>query len=301
MHNSDSNDQKTPLLVLSAGAACISFAAVFVKLLGAEKMGPTAIAFWRTLFGSVILFAWATLRKDRLAMPALVTRWSALAGFIFFLDLFFWHRSILYAGAGMATILANTQVFGTALLGFLIFKEKLTLRFLAAAMCAIAGVALLIGLGSEIEFTVRYLKGIGFGLLTGVVYANYIVVIKIAGQKEKNVSFLTLMAWTSLFSALFLGIAGAFETARFVPPDLMSLVVLLALALVAQALGWWAISSSLPKIVASRSGLVLLLQPVLATVWGVIFFHEHLTLIQIGGAAITLAAIYVGSVRNRSR
>ncbi|MEW5995163.1 MAG: EamA family transporter, partial [Candidatus Zixiibacteriota bacterium] len=60
---------------------------------------------------------------------------------------------------------------------------------------------------------------------------------------------------------------------------------------------WWAIASSLPKINASRSGLALLLQPVLATVWGVLFFGEYLTPIQIAGALITLAAIYVGSVR----
>jgi drug/metabolite transporter (DMT)-like permease len=286
-------------MVLSAGAVCISFAAIFVKLLGMEKMGPTAIAFWRTLFGAAILFSWAALRRDRLTLTASVTRWSALAGFIFFLDLFFWHRSILYAGAGMATILANTQVFGTALLSFLIFKERLTFKFFAAAVCAVAGVALLIGLGSEIEFSVRYLKGIAFGLLTGIVYANYIVTLKIAGQKEKKLSFLTLMAWTSLFSALFLGVAGLLEKDRFMPPDLFSVFILFALALVAQALGWWAIASSLPKIAASRSGLALLLQPVLATVWGVFFFHEYLTPLQIVGGLITLVAIYVGSVRNR--
>lgn len=288
-----------PLAILSAGAVCISFAAIFVKLLGMDKMGLTAIAFWRTLFGSAILFTWSALRHDRLTLTASVMRWSVLAGFIFFLDLFFWHRSILYAGAGMATILANTQVFGTAVLSFLIFKEKLTFKFFAAAVCAVAGVALLIGLGSEIELTVRYLKGIAFGLLTGIVYANYIVVVKIAGQSESKPSFLTLMAWVSLFSALFLGIVGLLEKGRFMPPDLISVFILFALALVAQALGWWAIASSLPKIAASRSGLALLLQPVLATVWGVFFFHEYLTPVQIGGALITLVAIYAGSVRNR--
>ena len=299
MSRSSSNGRITPLVVLSAGAVCISFAAIFVKLLGMDKMGPTAIAFWRTLFGAAILFSWAALRRDRLTLTASVTRWSVLAGFIFFLDLFFWHRSILYAGAGMATILANTQVFGTAVLSFLIFKERLTFKFFAAAVCAIAGVALLIGLGSEIEFSVRYLKGIAFGLLTGIVYANYIVVVKIAGQSESKPSFLTLMAWTSLFSALFLGVAGMLEKDRFMPPDLFSVFILFALALVAQALGWWAIASSLPKIAASRSGLALLLQPVLATVWGVFFFHEYLTPLQIVGGLITLVAIYAGSVRNR--
>jgi len=288
-----------PLVILSVGAICISFAAVFVKLLGMEKMGPTAIAFWRTLFGAAILFTWSALRNDRLILTISVTRWSALAGFIFFLDLFFWHRSILYAGAGMATILANTQVFGTAVLSFLIFKEKLTVKFFVSAICAIVGVALLIGLGSTVELSIVYLKGVIYGLLTGIVYANYIIVVKIAGHSESRLSFLTFMAWTSLFSALFLGAVGVFEDDVFVPPDLISVILLFGLALVAQALGWWAIASSLPKIDASRSGLALLLQPVLATCWGVLFFHEYLTPVQIVGAVITFVAIYVGSVRNR--
>jgi drug/metabolite transporter (DMT)-like permease len=293
------NSKISPLLTLSAGAVCISFAGVFVKLLGMGKMGPTAIGFWRTLFGAAILFTWSALRNNRLKLPPVLIHWSLLAGFIFFLDLFFWHRSILYAGVGMATMLANTQVFGTAILSYFVFKEKLSVKFFAAAVAAVVGVALLIGVGSEIEFSAPYLKGVSFGLLTGIVYANYIITLKVTGQKEQSFSFLTLMAWTSLFSALFLGTAGMLENDRLMPPDLESIGILFALALVAQALGWWAISSSLPKIDASRSGLALLLQPVLATVWGVIFFGEYLTLVQVAGATITLAAIYIGSVRGR--
>ncbi len=288
-----------PLLTLSVGAVCISFAAIFVKLLGMDKMGPTAIAFWRTVFGAAILFMWSYLKGNRLALPRTVALWSLAAGFLFFLDLFFWHRSILYAGAGMATILANTQVFGTAVLSWLVFKEKLSLKFFVAAACAVLGVVLLIGVGSDLELTSVYLKGVAFGLLTGLVYAHYIVALKAAGHKKEALSFLTLMAWTSLFSALFLGGTGLLEPDRFMPPDWFSVGILLALGLVAQAVGWWAISSSLPRIDASRSGLALLLQPVLATVWGVIFFAERLTSIQIGGAAVTLMAIYVGSVKAR--
>lgn len=299
VNNSSIHVRISPLLTLSAGAVCISFAGVFVKLLGMEKMGPTAIAFWRTLFGAAILFTWTALRNNRVTLPPVVAGWTILAGFIFFLDLFFWHRSILYAGVGMATILANTQVFGTAVLSFFIFKENLSVKFFAAAVCAIAGVSLLIGIGSDIEFSVRYLKGVAFGLLTGLVYAHYIITLKVAGQRQEKPSFLTLMAWTSLFSALFLGAAGSLEPGPLLPPDLSSTLLLFALALVAQVLGWWAIASSLPKIDASRGGLALLLQPVLASVWGVLFFGEYLTLIQIAGALITLAAIYVGSFRTK--
>jgi len=289
------------LLTLSFGAACISFAAVFVKMLGGGLVGPTAIGFWRTFLGAAILFSWSALRRNRLTMPWPIMGWSLLAGFIFFLDLFFWHRSIVYVGAGMATILANMQVFTTGLLSFLVFRERVTSRFFLAAVGAVMGIALFIGWGSAIQVGAQYAIGVFFGLLTSVLYASYIVTMKVAGHKENRPDSRTLMAWTSLFTATFLAVASMFEEAAFVPPDLYSVLVLFSLALVVQALGWWAITNSLPKLDVSRAGLLLLLQPMLATVWGVIFFGEHFTAVQVLGAVIALAAIYGGSLRHMIR
>jgi drug/metabolite transporter (DMT)-like permease len=302
-HSNDNTNLTRPLLTLVFGASCISFAAVFVKMLGVDKMGPSEIGLWRTLLGSIILFAFAAMGRVKLGISPVLFRYSILAGFIFFLDMFFWHRSILDAGVGMATILANTQVFATAVLSFFIFKERLRTGFYIAALVGLAGVVLLIGVGSGLEFTSIYLRGVGLGLLTGLAYANYLVTIRRARLKAGATSgSVAFMAWTSLFSAIFLGLAVLVEGGVWLPPDLPSWGILTLLALVAQALGWWAISSSLSSIPASHSGLVLLLQPILATLWGVLFFAEHLTVIQLLGAAVTLVAIYVGSLyTSRSR
>ena len=266
-------------------------------------MGPGSIAFWRMILGTGILFVWAVLAGHSVRLPWAIKRWSILAGFLFFCDLFSWHRSILLSGAGMATILASTQVFGTAILSYYIFRERLSAAFFVAAASGLVGVALLIGVGSDIAFTGGYLKGVFLGLLTGVFYAHYIVVIKISGQREGTpASFITLMAWTSLFCAIFLGVAsGLTEANEFWPPDLYSWGVLFALGLIPQAIGWWAISKSLPRVDAHKSGLALLLQPVLATVWGWIFFTERLTLLQTVGAVVTLGAIYLGTIGRQGR
>ncbi len=226
--------------------------------------------------------------------------WTALAGFLFSADLFFWHRSIIYSGAGIATILANTQVFGTAVLSFFIFKEKLSAKFLTSAVGAFGGVALLIGLGSEIDMSGRYLRGVLYGLITGLCYANYLVTLKYASHKQTLPDFVILMGWVSFFMALFLGSATLIENRVFFPPDLYSLFLLLLLGLIPQTIGWWSISTGLAKINTSQAGLILLLQPVLATFWGIMFFDERLTLMQWLGALLTLTAIYIGSVsRNK--
>jgi len=106
------------------------------------------------------------------------------------------------------------------------------------------------------------------------------------------------MACTSVFSALFLGISGAIESDPFWPPDATSWLCLLGLGLIPQALGWWTITTSLAKTVASRAGLVLLLQPTPWPYSGWLWFAEQFTFSQAIGAAITLAAIYFGGLKN---
>lgn len=262
-------------------------------------MTPTAIGFWRSFLGALILFSWGSLGKKSLILEPSLMRWTILAGFFFSFDLFFWHRSIIYAGAGLSTILGNTQVFGSAILGYFIFKDRLSLKFFIAAIAAMGGVVLLVGVGSDVEFNELYMRGIIYGLMTGLSYAAYLVTVKYAGHKQKLPDFVTLMAWISLYTAFFMGIMSAIEGESILPPDLYSWAVLVALALLVQSIGWRAISEGLSRLEAYRAGLILLLQPILATIWGMIMFAEQFTIVQLTGALITLAAIYIGGVARK--
>ncbi len=289
------------LWLLVGGAVCISFAAVFVKAIGSEVMGPTPIAFWRLFLGALFLFAWGGLSGQSLRISSRMLGWALLAGGIFYVDLFVWHRSINYAGAGMATILGNTQIFMTAILSYFIFKEVVTGRFFIAAVSGILGVVLLVGVGSDIEITGKYLLGVAFGLATGVAYAHYIITVKHSGSIAERPPILILMGWISLMSALASGLSVLLEGESFIPSQSSAWIHLVGVALVTQAAGWWAISTGLLKIEASRSGLILLLQPTLATVWGWLLFSEQLSALQLLGGATTLTAVYYGSVYGRAK
>ena len=72
----------------------------------------------------------------------------------------------------MATILGNTQVFWSALVGVLFLRESLSLRFVGATVVAFVGVVLLVGFGSQVELSPRYLLGVAMGLCTGVAYVS---------------------------------------------------------------------------------------------------------------------------------
>lgn len=244
----------------------------------------------------LVLAATAVRRKNirvsRAAMGLLL-----LSGLAFAADLFVWHRSVVLAGAGMATILGNTQVFVTAVLSTIFFREPLTWRFLGTATAALAGVTLLVGVGSDVAFTPDYLAGVGYGLATGAVYGVFLILLRGAGRRSRGVSSLAPLAWFSVYAAVFLGGAIAVERQPVAPPSAAAWALLLLLALIAQSLGWWAISKSVVRMRGSVAGLILLLQPVLATVWSVLLFGEKLRPLQVLGALVTLGAIYVGSTR----
>ena len=66
------------------------------------------------------------------------------------------------------------------------------------------------------------------------------------------------------------------------------------LGLFSQCLGWVQIANAMPKIRASFTGLILLLQPALAFVWDVLFFARPTDLTNWTGILLTLTAIYLG-------
>ena len=59
------------------------------------------------------------------------------------------------------------------------------------------------------------------------------------------------------------------------------------------------ISNALPKVCASLSSLILLLQPALAFVWDVLFFQRPTSIRNWVGLAVVLVAIYLGARRTK--
>ncbi|MGH8312596.1 MAG: EamA family transporter, partial [Gammaproteobacteria bacterium] len=127
---------------LIAGAVMISFSAVFVELV---SVSPATSAFYRVLFGGLILLAIVLWRRERLRLKPAALAACGLAAVFFALDLSFWHRSILYVGPGVATLLANFQVFLLAAAGVIAFRERLTWFQMVAIPLAILGLVLLVG------------------------------------------------------------------------------------------------------------------------------------------------------------
>lgn len=272
----------------------ISFSAVFVKLV---SVPPTTSGIYRCLFGGLVLMALVRLRGERLVANRIVFLMLIGAAVFFALDLWVWHRSIVYVGPGLATLLGNFQVFILALAGVAVYGERLRWQVVVSIPLALMGLALIVGFDWA-ALGPQYRLGVLFGLMTAVFYAGYLLSLRRARGMGGAGTPAGDLAVVSLATAALLAIAAPAGGESLAIPSWRDGLLLLTYGVVAQVLGWVLISGSLPRIPASRVGLILLLQPVLAFVWEVLIFQRRISPLEATGAAITLVAIYLGSRRN---
>lgn len=275
----------------------ISFSAVFVRLAG---VGPSTSAFYRMAFGGTLLLV-VTLTMDRRLWPGWrVLGLAVLTGVFFSGDLFFWHRSILDVGPGLATILANFQVFFVTTYAVFMLKERPSWRYYTAIPLALVGLLLLVGTQWS-EVGAQYKLGLAFGLITAQFYAAYVLTLRGVQSRASEPSSLAVITFSSFTTALISGVVALAVGENLAIPSVASVSWLVLYGVCGQVFGWVFITRSIRHLPASRVSLTLLLQPTLSFVWDMLFFDRPTHVVELIGAGIALAAIYLGNSRARRK
>ena len=280
-----------PRLRLFAGAALISLSPVWVKLV---DVSATTSGFYRVLFGGIAIGIYLLLSRKRLQFSQRIWQILVLAAVFFALDLWFWHRSIIFIGPGLATLLANFQVFILMLAGVLVLRQRPTALQIVAVPLALFGLALIVGFDWR-DLPANYRMGVIYGLLTALVYAGYLLTMRFARKDVTDGMPTREITVVSFAAAMMLGVAAIAEGQSLVIPSMADAGWLLAYGVLSHSLGYILIVSSLPQVSTTEAGLALLLQPTLSFVWDVLFFARPMTPAELAGAAIALVAIYLGS------
>jgi drug/metabolite transporter (DMT)-like permease len=275
------------LAALFAGATCIALSPIWVRI---ADVGPTASAFWRVALAVPLLWAAAALAPRASAAPDPRRRWLlAAAGLAFAGDLAFWHWSIQATSVANATLLANLASIFVTLAAWLLWRQRPSGQFLVGLACALAGVALLVRASRGSSPTA--LLGDGFGVVTAMFYAWYLLTVK--RLRDLGAATLRLMAvTTTLTTAILLPVALASGEAM-VPASAQGWLVLLGLAWITHAGGQGLITYALAHLPAAFSSVGLLLQPVLAAAFAWTLLGEPLVALQVAGGAVVLAGIYL--------
>jgi drug/metabolite transporter (DMT)-like permease len=280
-------------LQMLVGTVFISFSAVFVKV---SHIGPTMAGFYRVFFGALFLLGVVAVKRQSLWKGWTPLGLALAAGAFFSGDLISWHRSIHYIGPGLATILANFQVFFLAIIGVAVFKERISWRFAISIPLAVTGLFLLVGVDWQ-ALDGRYKTGVWLGLFCAVMYTFYLLVLRRSQTRAVRLRPTANLAVLSLATAAILGPVGHLQGESPAIVDGQTAWALVAYGVLCQAVGWIVISWAVTRLEASRVGLLLLLQPTLTFIWDILFFDRPTTMVENLGALLTIVAIYFGSTR----
>jgi len=174
-----------------------------------------------------------------------------------------------------------------------LFGERIGIIKLFALILTFTGCALVVRLYSVEYLKLNYL-GIVFGLIAGLTAAVYSILSKLA-LREHNSSTIVLYAFS--FGALFLLIFSLLArqsqpaTASMLnfPPQVW--LITLVIAWFPTLSGYFAYTSSLRYIEASRASIVSTIEPVSASLLAHIFLGETISGLQALGIALVLTGI----------
>jgi drug/metabolite transporter (DMT)-like permease len=273
------------------GAAAIAFSSILVRL---SHAAPTTAAIFRCAYALPLLGALAWYEDRRFGVRRWRDRRIAVASGVFFaVDLILWHYSIRDVGAGLATVLANVQVVLVPLVAWAVLSERPGGRVLAALPVALLGVVLISGALEHGAYGRSPARGAAFGLGAGVAYVGFLLLLRRGGADLRRPAGPLFDATAT--ATLLCVIGGLVIGDADLAPDWPGAGWLITLALTSQVLGWLLITTSLPRLPAALTSLLLTVQPVGSVALAALIFGESPSVLQLLGVVAILSALVVAT------
>ena len=187
-------------MLVVGGAAAISISSLLIKL---ADVGPSTAVFFRCFLAlpPLLWLAWREYRRvGKPSRRAVVLQ--VLGGLLLGLDFALWSQSILMIGAGMASVVVNVQVVVVPALSWLVFGNRVPMRFVFALPFMFTGIALAGGVFGGGGTGDDLLWGTALSLVSGIAYGGYIFVVGRTGEADRAASQV-------LISTTSAGIAGS--------------------------------------------------------------------------------------------
>jgi drug/metabolite transporter (DMT)-like permease len=197
--------------------------------------------------------------------------------------------AVLYIPSGHASVLAYTMPLWVALIGFVVFGQRLPRRLLASILIGSAAVVSL--MVPNFASYAHAPAGLFWGLFAGFCWAVGTFIVKRTSWQGMGLS-LTFWQVVITLPPILLG-AVMFDGLPTHWPSTQALVATIYTGAVPMALGtaaWFALVKLLPAQVA---GLAAIAIPIVAIVSGVLILHEPLSVLQAIAIASTVLALWL--------
>ena len=278
------------ILIIIAGLFWGSMG-IFVRHLNDLGFSSIQVACLR-LVTAGILFALILLIKDPKGFkisPKDIPLFLALGlvSILFFTCCYF--TAIRLMTMSTAAILLYTSPIWVMILAIIFLKEKFSVQKLIALVLAFAGCVLVSGFGGKVTVV-----GILVGLGSGLGYGLYSILGTIALRKYSPYTVTTYTFLIAAIGSWFINHPADMLSKFSSATDFNGLILLsLLTALLTAVIPFLLYTLGLRNVEASKAGILATVEPMVATIVGITYFSEALTLLSGIGIFLILSAVVI--------
>ena len=276
-------------LLILLGVLGVSLSAPLVRLSDAPSM---VLVLYRGLIAALLLLPWVLLR-NRAELRRMRKRsfWlSLLSGFFLGLHFTCYFEAIHHTSIASAVALVDTEVFFVAFLMLFLFRERIPGRAWIGILLTFAG-SLLIAL-SDAGGGDRVLLGDFIALAGAACMAVYTMIGKASRREISTVTYTLLVYSAAAMTVLVVLLCRGTPLLGYAPVNWLSA---LGMAVFCTLLGHSVFSWGLKYESAAFVSTVKLLEPVFASLLGLLLFREIPTAQVVLGGCVVILGVYVYS------
>ena len=288
-----------PFIILIAGVFW-GMIGIFVKRLTAMGFGPMEIVTIRAVTTVVLVFIFLLIYDRSLLKIRLKHVWcfigTGIVSIVFFNFCYF--SAINMTSLSVAAILLYTAPVFVMLMSAFLFREKITAVKLVALVATFAGCVLvtgIVGVGESISTA-----GIIVGLGAGIGYALYSIFSRYALMRGYHP--FTIAFYTFLFAIIgTLPLIDYKVLATAVTSGIPTIGFCFLFGICSAVIPYIIYTIGLKELDNGKAAVIASIEPVTATVLSVVVYKEQLTVLQIIGIVLVLAAIAICSFEPKTK
>ena len=292
MKNDTKNKNALAVAMILIAASGWGVIGVFSRPMTAAGLSSFQVTLVRSVTVMVFMGALLLMKDRALFKVKLKDFWmflgTGLISIVFFNVCYF--STIQMTTLATASILLYTAPCFVMLMSAVFFHERVTARKLAALALAFAGCVLVSGITGGAITPKALLTGIG----AGFGYATYSIFGKVALKKYHT---FTVIFYTFVVStACLLPFAGAGEAFSILASNGHAALMALGLGVVSTFMPYVFYTTGLESIEAGKASVLAFAEPMVATISGILVFHEKLNVMNAAGIGLIFIAIVLLNV-----
>jgi len=283
-------------LIITVGLISISTASLLIRW--AEEVPSLIIATYRLSIAALILTGISLKQKSKLYDLSKQKELflTLIAGIALSLHFVFWIESLRLTSVASSVVLVLTSPIWTAVISHFFLKEELRPDQLFGILIAIAGVSLIAYSGTAFDISAS--KGNLLALLGGVMAGIYLSLGRILRRNKSTIAYSGSVYLTASVILLLTAIISERALTGY---SSNMYILLLMIGIIPQLLGHTSFNWALKHRSAVSVSVLMLGEPVGATLLAMIFLREIPSGGELFGGGILLTGIYLSSKQIRGK